>query len=136
MQNDLLWVYEGLTDYYGNVLTARSGLRTPEQARDEIALIAANFEISPGRTWRSLVDTTNQPIISAHGALAGDLAKLAAFLRLLLRIRPHLARCRHQDPRAERRTRSRSTILPSSSLAWTTAVTSPGPTPSTTSFRR
>jgi predicted metalloprotease with PDZ domain len=69
MQNDLLWVYEGLTDYYGNVLTARSGMRTPEQARDNIAQIAASFEISPGRTWRSLVDTTNQPIISSHGAM-------------------------------------------------------------------
>ena len=64
MQNDLLWVYEGLTDYYGNVLTARSGLRTAEQARDGIAQIAAYFEISPGRTWRPLVDTTDQPIIS------------------------------------------------------------------------
>ncbi len=68
MQNDLLWVYEGLTDYYGNVLTARSGMRTPEQARDVIAQTAANFEISPGRTWRSLDDTTNQPIISSHGS--------------------------------------------------------------------
>src|SRR5581483_10994644 len=63
-----LWVYEGLTDYYGHVLIARSGLRTIEQARDEIAGIAAYFEVSPGRTWRSLDDTTNQPIISAHGA--------------------------------------------------------------------
>jgi predicted metalloprotease with PDZ domain len=69
MQNDLLWVYEGLTDYYGNVLTARSGMRTPEQARDVFAQIAASFQISPGRTWRSLDDTTNQPIMSAHGAL-------------------------------------------------------------------
>jgi predicted metalloprotease with PDZ domain len=68
MQNDLLWVYEGLTDYYGNVLTARSGMRTPEQTRDVLAQIAANFEISPGRTWRSLEDTTDQPIISSHGA--------------------------------------------------------------------
>ena len=68
MQNDLLWVYEGLTDYYGNVLTARSGMRTPEQARDVFAQIAASFEISPGRTWRSLVDTTNQPIISSRFA--------------------------------------------------------------------
>ena len=67
MQNDLLWVYEGLTDYYGNVLTARSGLRTLEQAHDDIAQIAANFEISPGRTWRSLEDTTNHPIMSSHG---------------------------------------------------------------------
>ena len=68
MQNDLLWVYEGLTDYYGNVLTARSGMRTVEQARDDIALIAASFEIRPGLTWRPLIDTTNQPIISSHGA--------------------------------------------------------------------
>ena len=68
MQNDLLWVYEGLTNYYGNVLTARSGLRTQEQARDAIAQIAASFEASPGRNWRSLQDTTNQPIISQHGA--------------------------------------------------------------------
>ena len=68
MQNDLLWVYEGLTDYYGNVLTARSGMRTLEQAHDIWAQIAANFEISPGRTWRSLVDTTNGPIVTAHGA--------------------------------------------------------------------
>ena len=68
MQNDLLWVYEGLTDYYGNVLTARSGMRTAEQARDVIAQIAASFDISPGRSWRPLVDTTNQPIISSHGA--------------------------------------------------------------------
>lgn len=66
MRNSLLWVYEGLTDYYGNVLTARSGLRTPEQARDVWASYAASFELSPGRTWRSLEDTTNGPIISSH----------------------------------------------------------------------
>jgi predicted metalloprotease with PDZ domain len=68
MGNDLLWVYEGLTDYYGNLLTARSGMRTPEQARDVFAQTAASFEISPGRRWRSLEDTTRQPIISSHGA--------------------------------------------------------------------
>jgi predicted metalloprotease with PDZ domain len=66
MGNDLLWVYEGLTDYYGNLLTARSGMRTPEQARDVFAQIAAGFESSPGRTWRSLEDTTRQPIMSSH----------------------------------------------------------------------
>jgi predicted metalloprotease with PDZ domain len=68
MQDDLLWVYEGLTDYYGNVLTARSGLRTLEQAHDNFAQIASNFEHSPGRTWRSLVDTTNDPIMTVRGA--------------------------------------------------------------------
>ena len=64
MQDDLLWVYEGLTEYYGYVLTARAGLRTPVETRDLIARIAANFEVSPGRTWRPLIDTTNQPTIS------------------------------------------------------------------------
>src|SRR5580698_7321307 len=72
MLNELLWVYEGLTDYYGNVLTARSGMRTLEQEHDSIAQTAASFEISPGRTWRSLDDTTNQPIISSHGASGED----------------------------------------------------------------
>ncbi len=64
MQDDLLWVYEGLTQYYGYVLTARSGMRTPEETRDLMAQIAANFEDSPGRKWRPLVDTTNQPTVS------------------------------------------------------------------------
>ncbi len=64
MRDDLLWVYEGLTQYWGLVLTARSGLVTAEQARDELAGVAAGFEASPGRDWRPLVDTTNQPTIS------------------------------------------------------------------------
>ncbi len=64
MQDDLLWVYEGLTQYFGYVLTARAGLRTPAETRDLIALIAAGFDINPGRTWRPLIDTTNQSIMS------------------------------------------------------------------------
>ncbi|MDH3521002.1 MAG: M61 family peptidase [Myxococcales bacterium] len=55
---DLLWVYEGLTSYLGDVLTARSGLWTPEYARDSIAFIAAELANRPGRRWRPLVDTT------------------------------------------------------------------------------
>ena len=54
---DLLWVYEGLTSYLGEVLTARSGLWTPEYARDSLALIAASQSNRPGRSWRPLVDT-------------------------------------------------------------------------------
>jgi len=69
MRNSLLWVYEGLTDYWGNVLAARSGLRTLEQAHDVWAGYADNFEHSPGRTWRSLEDTTNGPIMSSHGQI-------------------------------------------------------------------
>lgn len=70
MQDDQLWVYEGLTQYYGFVLTARSGLRTPEQTRDLIATIAANFNDSPGRKWRPLVDTTNQPTVSERSPVS------------------------------------------------------------------
>jgi predicted metalloprotease with PDZ domain len=64
MRDDLLWVYEGMTQYWGAVLTARSGMHTPAETRDMLAHVAAGFEISPGREWRPLVDTTNQPTIS------------------------------------------------------------------------
>ncbi len=70
MQDDLLWVYEGMTQYFGYVLTARSGLRTEAQTRDLIARVAANFDVSPGRTWRPLVDTTNQPTMSLRSPVS------------------------------------------------------------------
>ena len=57
MQDDLLWVYEGLTEYFGYVLTGRSGLWTPEQWRDQYATIAMTYTYRPGRDWRSLEDT-------------------------------------------------------------------------------
>jgi len=57
MRTDLLWVYEGLTQYLGWMLAARSGLLTPEQARDYLAEIAADLDNEPGRTWRPLLDT-------------------------------------------------------------------------------
>jgi predicted metalloprotease with PDZ domain len=59
MQDDLLWVYEGLTNYLGTVLTARSGLLTPEQARDDLSLTAAGLDHTPGRSWRNLQDTAD-----------------------------------------------------------------------------
>jgi len=59
MQDDLLWVYEGLTNYLGTVLTARSGLRTPEQERDALASTAAQLDHTPGRSWRNLQDTAD-----------------------------------------------------------------------------
>ncbi|MGO9650263.1 MAG: M61 family metallopeptidase [Terriglobales bacterium] len=59
MQTDLLWVYEGLTSYLGDLLSARSGLRTPEQYRDALALIAARLDHLPGRSWRNLQDTAD-----------------------------------------------------------------------------
>ena len=59
MQTDLLWVYEGLTQYLGEILTGRSGLRTPEGFRDELAYAAADLDHRPGRTWRNLQDTAD-----------------------------------------------------------------------------
>jgi predicted metalloprotease with PDZ domain len=66
MQTSLLWVYEGQTEYWGKVLAARSGLHTRQQALDELALIAAHYDMQTGRQWRSLQDTTNEPIINHH----------------------------------------------------------------------
>ena len=57
MKGGLLWVYEGLTEYLGDVLTARSGIWTPDQYRDALALSAAKLDVRPGRTWRDLEDT-------------------------------------------------------------------------------
>ena len=59
MQDDLLWVYEGLTEYLGDVLTARSGLRNPAQYREELARTAAQLDHRPGRSWRNLQDTAD-----------------------------------------------------------------------------
>ncbi len=57
MKGNLLWVYEGLTTYLGDVLTARSGLWTDDQYRDALADSAATLDHRPGRTWRDLQDT-------------------------------------------------------------------------------
>ncbi len=57
MRGDLLWVYEGLTEYLGYLLPARSGLWSPEHYREEVALVAATLDHEPGRTWRPLADT-------------------------------------------------------------------------------
>ena len=56
-QGELLWVYEGMTQYLGNVLAARSGLKSQAQYRDMLALSAANLDNKPGRDWRSTDDT-------------------------------------------------------------------------------
>ncbi len=60
MKGDLLWVYEGLTEYLGNILAPRSGLRSAEDYRDNLALIAARLDNEPGRTWRPLQDCADE----------------------------------------------------------------------------
>ena len=56
-KGDLLWVYEGMTQYWGNVLSARSAFWTPEVYREALAWSAARLDARPGRTWRNLEDT-------------------------------------------------------------------------------
>jgi predicted metalloprotease with PDZ domain len=57
MKGELLWVYEGLTEYLGQILTARSGLLTAEQYRESLAATAATMDAQRGRDWRPLADT-------------------------------------------------------------------------------
>lgn len=57
MVGDLLWVYEGFTDYLGMLLAERSGLLTPEQYREGLAATAAMLDHRAGRIWRPLEDT-------------------------------------------------------------------------------
>jgi predicted metalloprotease with PDZ domain len=67
MQDDLLWVYEGQTQFWGYVLGARSGMLSKQDTLDAIAATAAAYsEGTPGRVWRPLVDTTNDPIVASR----------------------------------------------------------------------
>ncbi len=72
MRNSLLWVYEGQTQYWGQVLAARSGLWTKEQALEEIALTAAYYDLQAGRQWRALQDTTSDEIINPRRPMSWD----------------------------------------------------------------
>jgi predicted metalloprotease with PDZ domain len=66
LQNSLLWVYEGQTQYWGNVLAARSGLFSQQGARDAMAAYAAHYDQVKGRDWRAMQDTVNDPIINGR----------------------------------------------------------------------
>lgn len=68
MRNDLLWLYEGQTQYWAWVLSARSGLRTREQTLAVLAMVAAAAEHRAGRVWRNLQDTGNEGIIEFNDA--------------------------------------------------------------------
>jgi predicted metalloprotease with PDZ domain len=72
MKDDLLWVYEGLTNYYGELLSARAGLITPQEWFDEIAADAMVVS-QPGRSWRPLQDTADAApfLYVAGGGWAG-----------------------------------------------------------------
>lgn len=70
MGDSLLWVYEGQTQYWGFVLTARAGMWSPQEFRDALAMTAANYERNrEGFQWRTLEDTTNDPTIARRSSL-------------------------------------------------------------------
>lgn len=66
LQNELLWVYEGQTQFWGKVLAARSGLVSQNHARDALAIDAARYDNTQGRDWRAMQDTVNDPIINGR----------------------------------------------------------------------
>ena len=71
MQDSLLWVYEGQTQFWGNVLAARSGLRPLAASRDALALVAATYaDNRAGLQWRGIQDTTNDPIVVGRASRA------------------------------------------------------------------
>ena len=69
MQDSLLWIYEGQTQYWGYVLAARSGIVPMADSLDSLAYTAASLDSRSGRAWRNLQDTTNEPIISQRARL-------------------------------------------------------------------
>jgi predicted metalloprotease with PDZ domain len=64
MEDDLMWVFEGQTQFWGYVLGARSGMLSKDDTLGALASIAASYANTPGRSWRPLIDTTNDPIIA------------------------------------------------------------------------
>jgi predicted metalloprotease with PDZ domain len=64
MRDSLLWVYEGQTEFWGQILAPRAGLWTKQQGLDAIAANAATYQYRIGRQWRPLQDTTNDPVLS------------------------------------------------------------------------
>jgi predicted metalloprotease with PDZ domain len=72
MRNSLLWVYEGATTYWGEVLAARSAIMTAQQVRELLAIKAATLQGNQGREWRNLLDTTSDPILANRRPLPWD----------------------------------------------------------------
>ena len=66
MQGDLLWVYEGQTQFWGYVLAARSGVQSKDMILGNIASNAGQFTQWPGRQWRSVEDTGMDPVLSGR----------------------------------------------------------------------
>lgn len=72
MEGDLLWVYEGLTEYLGDVLAARCGIWTAEQYKQRLSTIAAEYNNRPGRTWRDIQDTATSAQMFYYSGASWD----------------------------------------------------------------
>ena len=82
MEGDLLWVYEGLTQYLGDILAPRAGLWTKQQFLDETAETAAALDHTPGRSWRPLQDTADAAQLLYNARLSSK-AGAAAWTTIL-----------------------------------------------------
>ena len=71
MGDSLLWVYEGQTQFWGNVIAVRAGLENKDTGLALLAQVAARYDMDrPGfRTWRNIQDTTNDPTIAQRAPL-------------------------------------------------------------------
>lgn len=78
MEGNLLWVYEGLTEYISGILATRSGLWTPDYYREQLAAIVAGYDIQPGRTWRPLQDTATAAQVIFMSSESGRSVRRAA----------------------------------------------------------
>ena len=111
----LLWVYEGLTEYLGEVLMVRSGLVKPEEYRETLTSTIGGLMLRTGRKWRSLEDTA----VASHLLRTGspNWNELRRDQDLLLRGRAPLARGRRDHPPADPGARTASTTSARSSWA-------------------
>lgn len=96
MEGNLLWVYEGLTQYLGTTLATRAGLWDSDYYRENLAAVAAGFDVQPGRTWRPAVRHRRRRAGALR--LARCVAQSASRHRLLRRVDPDLARGRFDHP--------------------------------------
>ena len=69
IRNSLMWLYEGQTQYWGHVLTARAGLWSTEDALQALAKVAATYDVRPGGLWRTMADTTEDPVINGRAPM-------------------------------------------------------------------
>jgi predicted metalloprotease with PDZ domain len=69
IRNSLMWLYEGQTQYWGQVLTARAGLWSTQDALQALAKVAATYDVRPGGLWRTMADTTRDPVINGRAPL-------------------------------------------------------------------